>query len=180
MRSMENSLQQAREVAAKIARSGVTISLKLRLEPSTRVTRELESMVREVAPQLRYLLATEGIEDLLTDLSEWQSAAQQVAAAPAKDNGTNHPHDGNQPEPELTRCRWCGRDPRQPPAVAEQMRRLRQWQTAQPELWQWTQTQLDCLARRLGEGDEITEAFVQSVVVRRADGRIDELFRTDS
>jgi hypothetical protein len=149
---VNTSIQKAQELIALLDGKGIAVTVKLVLKPSTSVPAELENQARELAPYLRYLLAKRALN------GECETVA-------------------NAPLPE--RCRWCGRDPRQPPAVAEQLRRLQQWQAIQPSLWQWTEAQLDYLARRLNQGDEIQQAFAESILVRRADGRLEEVFRTD-
>ena len=58
-------LTEAQQLLITLAREGISATLRIRLEPGKLLTSDLEKAVRDIAPEIRLLLAKQGIEDLL-------------------------------------------------------------------------------------------------------------------
>jgi hypothetical protein len=177
---MNSRLQMAREVLATLDSLGILAFIKdgkLMVSAPSKLDPLLASNCRKFRDELVELLAQRNGNGSMPVARETK---QTTGTAMKNILPTGQPAQMTPPPSEITRCRWCGRDPRLPPPVAEQIRRLREWQQAHSPVWQWTEAQLAHLANRMAPGDEIDWTGYLSIIIRCADGTLAEVYKTDS
>jgi predicted alpha/beta hydrolase family esterase len=61
-----------------------------------------------------------------------------------------------------------------PTLPAAEVKRVRMMQAEQPHIYQWNAVQLERLEKALNQGDKVVVLYAFSVVIKRADGTLEE------